>query len=245
MFYTYDIIFKLRQKKQRSEKVKTDRRVVYISLGAIFFAVIMIITFNTVKFSKGNKQIVTKQNYTTETSIPKETKVTKQVTAKEEPKKTVEVAQAKVEPKQEEVQSTEKKYDNMTVDELGEKLDRSLTSTLAGTGKIFARKAIELGVDPYMSVAIVLHETGCTWNCSRLVRECNNVGGMKGAPGCGGGSYKYFSTLEEGINGFMDNLYYNYVALGLTTPEQINPKYAASTTWATKVNAYIDQIKAR
>ena len=224
--------------------MKTDRRVVYTSLGAIFLAVITIITFSTVKFSQENKQIVAKQNYTTETSIPKETKPTQSAVVKTTTKKIVEVAQAKVEPKQE-VQTTEKKYDNMTVDELGAKLDRSLTSTLAGTGKIFAKKAIELGIDPYMSVAIVLHETGCTWNCSRLVRECNNVGGMKGSPGCGGGSYKAFPTLEAGINGFMDNLYYNYVALGLTTPEQINPKYAASTTWATKVNAYIDQIKAR
>ena len=224
--------------------MKTDRRVVYISLGAIFFAAITIITFNTVKFSQGNKKIVAKQNYTTETSIPKETKVSKPAPVKEVPKKKVEVAQVVPETKQE-VQTAEKKYDNMTVDELGEKLNRSLTSTLAGTGKIFAKKAIELGIDPYMSVAIVLHETGCTWNCSRLVRECNNVGGMKGAPGCGGGSYKYFPTLEAGINGFMDNLYNNYVALGLTTPEQINPKYAASNTWATKVNTYIDQIKAR
>mgnify|MGYP002511620479 CR=1 FL=1 len=40
----------------------------------------------------------------------------------------------------------------------------------------------------YLAVAIVLHETGCKWTCSKLVRECNNVGGMKGS-GCG--SYGY------------------------------------------------------
>ena len=42
----------------------------------------------------------------------------------------------------------------------------------------------------------------------------------------------------------MDNLYNNYVAQGLTTPELINPKYASSATWATQVNRYIDRIKA-
>ena len=132
----------------------------------------------------------------------------------------------------------------MTLEQLTDKLNRSLTSTLSGKGDIFARRSIELGIDPYLSIAIVLHETGCTWNCSNLVKQCNNVGGMKGYPTCGNSSYKYFPTLEDGINGYIDNLYNNYVAQGLTTPELINPKYAASQTWATQVNRYIDKIKA-
>ena len=66
---------------------------------------------------------------------------------------------------------------------------------------------------------------------------------MKGAPGCWGGSYKAFPTLDEGIKGYLDNLYYNYYAKGLTTPELINPIYAESKTWASKVNYYINQIK--
>lgn len=135
-------------------------------------------------------------------------------------------------------------YDGMTLEQLTDKLNRSLTSTLSGKGDIFARRSIELGIDPYLSIAIVLHETGCTWNCSNLVKQCNNVGGMKGYPTCGNSSYKYFPTLEDGINGYIDNLYNNYVAQGLTTPELINPKYAASQTWATQVNRYIDKIKA-
>ena len=42
----------------------------------------------------------------------------------------------------------------------------------------------------------------------------------------------------------MNNLYKNYFSQGLTTPETIGPKYAASTTWASQVNAYINDIKA-
>lgn len=136
-------------------------------------------------------------------------------------------------------------YDGLTLDELAAKLDRSLTSTLEGTGMLFAKSSIELGIDPYLAVAIVLHETGCKWTCSILVRECNNVGGMKGSPGCGGGSYRAFNTLEEGINSYLNNLYNNYYAKGLTTAETMNSKYAASTTWASKVNYYIDYIKQR
>ena len=135
-------------------------------------------------------------------------------------------------------------YDNMTLTQLAEKLDRSLNSTIAGKGYLFASRSLELGIDPYLAVAIVLHETGCKWECSQLVKECNNVGRKKGGPTCGSGSYKYFATLDEGINGFLDNLYKNYYAQGLTTPELMNPKYAASTAWAGKIYQYMEEIKA-
>lgn len=135
-------------------------------------------------------------------------------------------------------------YDNLTKEELVDKLNRNLNSTLSGTGELFANYALELGMDPYLSVAIVLHETGCSWDCSDLVKYCYNVGGQKGSPGCGGGEYASFSSLEEGISNYMNNLYTRYYSQGLTTPESINPKYAASTTWATKVNYYIDKIRA-
>lgn len=135
-------------------------------------------------------------------------------------------------------------YDGLTMDELIAKLNRSLKGKLAGTGEQFATKSLELGIDPYLAVAISLHETGCNGTCSKLVQYCNNVGGMKGKPGCNGGAYREFDTLEQGIDSFLNNLYYNYIAIGLTTPETINPKYAASKTWASKVNYYINKIKA-
>lgn len=52
-----------------------------------------------------------------------------------------------------------------------------------------------------------------------MVRKCNNVGGVKGSPNCGGG-YKRYSTLDEGIKQFIDNLANNYYAYGLDTPEK-------------------------
>lgn len=136
-------------------------------------------------------------------------------------------------------------YDGLTLDELAAKLERSLTSTLSGTGMIFAQGSIERGIDPYLAVAIVLHETGCPWKCSTLVNACNNVGGMKGSPGCGGGSYRAFDTLEEGINSYLNNLYNNYYAKGLTTAETMNPKYAADPNWANRVNYFINSIRQK
>lgn len=135
-------------------------------------------------------------------------------------------------------------YDGLTKQELIDKLNRNLNSTLSGTGEIFVNYSLDLGIDPYLAVAIVLHETGCSWDCSGLVKECYNVGGQKGNPGCYGGSYAAFSSLEEGISSYMYNLYNNYYVYGLTTPETINPKYASSTTWASSINNYINKIKA-
>ena len=135
-------------------------------------------------------------------------------------------------------------YDGLTLEELAAKLDRNLgDGYIAGKGELIASYCIERGVDPYVAVAIMLHETGCRANCSNLVKVCNNVGGQKGSPGCGNGSFKKFDTLEEGIYGFINNLDRNYYSKGLNTVELIAPKYCEGNTWAGKINWYVDLIK--
>jgi len=136
-------------------------------------------------------------------------------------------------------------YDGLTMDQLAEKLNKSLKNELSGYGYLYASYSLEKGVDPYMAVAISLHETGCNGKCSNLMKSCNNVGGQKGSPTCGTGSYKRFDTLEDGIKGYIDNLSKNYFGMGLNTPELMAKKYAASTTWAERVNYYIETIKSR
>ena len=131
-------------------------------------------------------------------------------------------------------------YENMTYEELVDKLNRTLSSDLTGMGYAYATYSLELGVDPYLAVAISMHETGCTWNCSYLLKACNNVGGQKGE-GCG--EYKAYDTLEEGIYGFISNIKNKYVDYGLLTAEQMNPKYAEDPMWASKVNKYIEKIR--
>lgn len=131
-------------------------------------------------------------------------------------------------------------YEKMTLDELASKLDRSLKNDLSGKGYLYASYALEKGVDPYLAVAISLEETGCNSDCSTLVKECHNVGGMKGT-GCG--MYGHFDTLDAGIKAFIDNIYKNYVTYGLTTADTMNPKYAENPNWARNVNNYINIIK--
>ena len=131
-------------------------------------------------------------------------------------------------------------YDGLTMEELTDKLNGILSSDLTGMGSYYANYSIELGVDPYLAVAISMHETGCRWNCSYLAKTCNNVGGQKGH-GCG--EYQAFDTLEDGIYGFILNIKNKYVDYGLMTAEEMNPKYAEDPNWASKVNKYIEKIK--
>lgn len=132
--------------------------------------------------------------------------------------------------------------DGMTEQELANKLNKSLKNELENTGHYFASYTKKTGLDPYLAVAIVLHETGCKWTCSTALKNCNNVGGVKGSPNCEN-NYKGYETLEVGINSYLDMLYNNYYSKGLNTPELMNPKYATSPEWAAAINKYIDAIK--
>ena len=130
-------------------------------------------------------------------------------------------------------------YDDMTLEQLAEKIERNLNSTLTGKGYLIASYSLQQGVDPYLALAIMLHETGCAWSCSTLTQVNHNVGGMRGSNG-----YLYFATIDEGIKAFIDNLSRNYVRYGLTTAETMNSKYAENPNWHVAVNRYIEQIKA-
>lgn len=131
-------------------------------------------------------------------------------------------------------------YDGLTYEELVDKLNRSLSSDLTGKGSVYADYALEFGVDPYLAVAISLHETGCTWDCSYLAKVCHNIGGQKGS-GCG--EYAAFDSLDSGIYAFISNIKRNYVDYGLMTAEEMGPKYAGDPEWASKVNRYVEKIR--
>jgi len=133
-------------------------------------------------------------------------------------------------------------YEGMTMEELADKLNRSLRNEMSGKGLLIAQKSIELGVDPYIATAIMLHETGCSQSsCSYIARTCYNFGGQKGS-GCG--AYQAYGSVDEGITGMISNLYRNYYAYGLNTVEAIGHRYAESTVWPTKINSYVQNLRA-
>ncbi len=132
-------------------------------------------------------------------------------------------------------------YEGMTLEEVAAQLNKTLKNDLAGKGIVIASDAIELGVDPFVAAAVMMHETGCGQaQCSSLARNCYNYGGQKGK-GCG--AYKRYNSPDEGIYGIIYNLYKNYYAMGLNTVEKIGPKSAESTTWAKTVSWYVNKMK--
>lgn len=220
---------------------------VLATLGIVMISIALMVQSEDMTALQENKTIVTKNSEvalknmaTSANTVINENETTEEETVAEITPIDMEIAPASVIiPPRIEV------YEGMTIDELAAKLDRNLGSGyIAGKGYLIASQCIEKGVDPYVAVAIMLHETGCKYNCSTLVRTCNNVGGQKGAPGCNGGAYKAYATLDEGIVGFIDNLYRNYYSQGLNTIETIAPKYAASSAWPTKIRSYVEQIRA-
>ena len=132
-------------------------------------------------------------------------------------------------------------YQGMTLEEVAMQLEKSLKNDISGKGMVIASKSIELGVDPFIATAIIMHETGCGQSqCSTLARTCYNFGGQKGS-GCG--AYKRYNSIDEGLEGMISNLYKNYYAHGLVTVESIGPKYAESNTWVSKINWYVNKLK--
>ena len=213
----------------------------------LFFAVILVIGNNIVELLNGSDVVVEDKVLTDSNDIESKKEVA-EITAKALVSSSTENLEITAEVKVKEEEEFIKPvivYDGLTIEELTNKLNRVLKSTLTGTGGSFANYSIQLGVDPYLAVAIVLQETGCYWGtCSAMVDQCYNVGGMKGGYySCWGGSYAAFPTLDEGIKTYIYNLYNNYVSRGLTTAEAMNASYAEDTLWASRVNNYINIIK--
>lgn len=216
-------------------------------IAVLVFAIILVIGNNIVELLN-ESDIVIEDKVLTDSNEAAANKEVAKITAKalvSNDTKNLEIkAEVVVEEETKEVEPVIV-YDGLTIEQLTDKLNRVLKSTLTGTGGSFASYSIELGVDPYLAVAIALQETGCYWGtCSAMVNECYNVGGMKGGYySCWGGSYAAFPTIDEGIKSYIYNLYNNYVSRGLTTAEAMNASYAEDTLWASRVNNYINIIK--
>lgn len=116
-------------------------------------------------------------------------------------------------------------------------LNKSFENALAGKGQLFAEYCAEKGVDPFLAAAIAIHES--YRGSSNMITNQNNVGGMRV-----NGVWLTFSSIDEGIKRFINNIAKNYVAYGLTTPESMSQKYANSDSWGVAVRKFYDKIKS-
>lgn len=127
-------------------------------------------------------------------------------------------------------------YDGESVSEVGKKLNKKFKGSLKGTGEYFAKLCMEKGMDPYLLAAISVHETAFGTSSAAVTRF--NYGGIM----CNGKLCEY-DSVEHGLTSFINMVYRNYFKKGLLTPEQMHKKYAASPTWAEKVNSHYKALK--
>lgn len=59
-----------------------------------------------------------------------------------------------------------------------------------------------------------------------------------------GGGHIYFDSVEDGIDTVLSALKNKYAARGATTVETIAPIYSESSTWAPRINSFINKFEA-
>ena len=144
---------------------------------------------------------------------------------------------------------TDLSYNDESADIIGKKIDNYLKSDMENKGAMIAKYSIVNELDPYLVAGIILEETSCEFECSVLVKSCNNVAKLNynrdnlTEAACFGGSYQKFNSLEDGIKAFINVLKYDFYENELTTPGAIYKPFNRDVAWAFRVNQNIEKIK--
>ena len=135
-------------------------------------------------------------------------------------------------------------FDGESAETIGGKIDKFYAKTpLEGYGEFIAKASIKKSVNPYLISGIILVNTTCKTECSVIFKECNNVSGMKGDPGCFGGSYKTYSSLNDSITDLVSDISNNFYTPEMQSPYKMYKDYGKNSSWAFKVSNYMDAIK--
>lgn len=135
-------------------------------------------------------------------------------------------------------------YEGESIEKIANKFEKYFKKTsLASYGKHIATSSIKKGVNPYLVGAIILVNTNCTSDCTIIFKNCNNVGDMKGSPGCFGGVYKKYDSIEASVDDLVDYIYDKFIVNNLTTPNAIYKKYGKDSAWAFKVTSHMEKLK--
>ena len=146
-------------------------------------------------------------------------------------------------PKKEEV-VVDTKFNGETYEAIGKKIDKYCKKTpLEGYGEYIAKNSIIKGVNPYLITGIILESSNCKIECSIIFKECNNVSGMKGSPGCFGGTYKSYNKVEDAISDIIGLISKDFYTPEMQSPYKMYKDYGKTSSWALKVSNYMDNIK--
>ena len=154
-------------------------------------------------------------------------------------------------PKVEENDPKEKKEDPIdtdfngeSVEVIGKKIDKYCKKTpLEGYGEYIAKTSIRKSVNPYLISGIIIENSNCINECSVIFKECNNISGMKGSPGCFGGAYKQYNSLEDSITDLVNYISHDFYTPEMQSPYKMYKSYGKNSSWAFKVSNYMDIVK--
>ncbi len=146
-------------------------------------------------------------------------------------------------PKKEE-KPVDTSFNGESYEEIGKKIDKYCSKTpLEGYGEYIAKTSIAKSVNPYLISGIILESTNCKNECSVIFKECNNPSGMKGSPGCFGGSYKQYNKLEDAITDIVNKISRDFYTPEMQSPYKMYKDYGKNSSWALKVSNFMDAIK--
>ncbi len=147
-------------------------------------------------------------------------------------------------PEEEVEEPIDTSYNGESIEAIGKKMDTYMAKTpLEGYGEYIAKTSIGKSVNPYLIGGIILESTQCKSECTTVFKECNNVSGMKGSPGCFGGSYKLYNAINDGILDIVNLISRDYYTPEMQAPYKMYKQYGKSSVWAFKVSKYMEELK--
>ena len=149
-----------------------------------------------------------------------------------------------IEKPKEEDEIIDTNYNGESIEQISKKMDTYFKKTeLEGYGEYIAKNSIKKSVNPYLIAGIILENSACKIDCSIIFKQCNNVSGMKGSPGCFGGSYKEYNSINDSINDLINSISSDFYTPEMQVPNKMYKEYGKTPTWAFVTSKYMEEIK--
>ena len=135
-------------------------------------------------------------------------------------------------------------YKGESIENITKKMEKFFIKTqLEGYGEKIASISVQKNVNPYLVAGIILESTSCKINCSVIFNECHNVFSNKGKPGCFGGTYRVYNSVEDSIEDLVSDVKNRFPQEDDQVPSKMFKSYEKNATWAFKVSTYMEELK--
>ena len=137
-------------------------------------------------------------------------------------------------------------FNGESIEKISNKFEKIFNDTyLSGYGEYMVKNSILKSVNPYLIGGIILESTNCRVDCSILLKQCNNVSGMreKNGSGCFGGTYRQYKSIEDGISDLIKKISTDYYDVEMQSPNKMYQSFGKDGVWAFKVSKHMEDLK--